>query len=154
MVGNFCLLMTCLAWGLFLKPGVHTRLSLTSPGNVISRLSQEMDAPTSEDELTPLDELCLICLTEKYVHLEHCKVCNKCVKHFHLHSRFFNKCFGDANIRPYLLFYSLSFVSTILYLYLMGKYYWEAASTSSDSVMGKFMLMHTEMDLSTLSFYI
>mmetsp|Transcript_10701 Transcript_10701/g.14399 ORF Transcript_10701/g.14399 Transcript_10701/m.14399 type:complete len:213 (+) Transcript_10701:243-881(+) len=107
-LGGFALLMTCLAWGLLLKPGILAKVNLVQSGNIVTKLCHEMDAPVPDDDLTPLDSLCLVCLNDKYVHLEHCKACNKCIRHFHLHSNFFNKCFGDANIRPYLLFYLMS----------------------------------------------
>jgi len=64
-----------------------------------------------------MDELCLECLTIKFVHLEHCKRCGQCVRHFHAHSKTYNKCFGDANIRPYVLHLLLSLVLGCLYIY-------------------------------------
>ena len=109
---------------------------------------------SNNNELSPIDELCFICLTEKYMHLEHCKVCNKCVKNFHFHSKYFNTCFGDANIRPYILFLLLSLASSVIYLIFMGKYYWRAAAEKSDISLGRFMVMHSEMDIWTLLAYI
>ena len=108
MLGGFGLLVTCLAWGLVLKPGILAKVNLANSGNVVTKICQEMEAPGTEEELTPLDEVCLVCLTEKYMHLEHCSATNRCVRNFHVHSDFFNKSFGDANIRPFMLFYMIS----------------------------------------------
>ena len=106
-----------------------------------------MDSPSS-DELTSLDELCMICLTEKYVHLEHCNECHKCVRHFHQHSNFFNKCFGDSNIRPFILFHFLSLLQCILYLYLIGRAHW--TDSASEFLIGKLMLTHSMMSSKVL----
>ena len=55
-------------------------------------------------ELTQLDEMCLICLTDKFRHYEHCAKCNRCVKGWHFHSNFFNTCFGERNMKAYVIY--------------------------------------------------
>lgn len=151
MFGTFALVMTCLAWGLLLKPGIHPKKTLEQSENVVKILCYEMDSPHL-DEMTKMDELCLVCLSEKYVHLEHCKTCNKCVRHFHVHSKFFNKCFGDANIRPYILFNFLSLVLCLLYLSLIGRSFW--ASAASEFLLGRLILTHKMMGLKVLTAFV
>lgn len=110
-----------------------------------------MDSPT-EDEVTKLEEICLVCLTEKYVHLEHCKECHKCIRHFHMHSKFFNACFGDANIRPYFLFQFLSLTLCFLYIYLIGRAHW--TESTSKFFLGKLMLTHYMMSNKVLTAFL
>lgn len=133
MFGSFALAMTSLAWGLILKPGYQPKISIIQSGNVIQKICSEMDSP-SEDDVTQLDELCLVCLTEKFLHMEHCKKCNRCVRHFHLHCDFFNKCFGDANVRPYIFFHFISIKLCFVYIYHIGRFYF--ALTTSEFLMG------------------
>ena len=71
-----------------------------------------------------MDEVCLVCLTEKYMHLEHCKKTNRCIRHFHLHSKMFNTSFGDSNIRPFLLYHILSLLLCCLYIHYIGYVHW------------------------------
>ena len=110
-----------------------------------------MDSPVKED-LTPMEEMCLICLTEKYVHLEHCKRTNKCIRHFHVHSSFFNKSFGDANIRPFILFHFLSLLQCSFYIYLTAGFYW--TDSASEFFLGKIMLIYTMMSSKVLTTFI
>lgn len=147
MFGVFALLMTCLTWGLLLKPGARARTKLSHTSNVIHKICQELDSPNQED-MTSLDVVCFNCLIEKQAHSEHCQACNKCVRHFHLHCNFFNKCFGDANIRPYLLFKFLTLFQCLFYIYLIGRAYW--AENASDFFFGKVMLTHSMMDAKVL----
>ena len=114
----------CLLWSLMFSPGFQPRLRLNQEENVVNKICQEMDSHTSQN-LTQLDELCLECLTEKYVHLEHCKSCNKCIRNFHLHSKIFNKCFGDRNVRGYILHQFFSFALSLVLIYLIGSTYWK-----------------------------
>ena len=79
----------------------------------------------SEKELTQLDKFCLTCLTYKYEHLEHCDNCNKCIRNFHLHSSLLNRCFSNRNIRGYIAHHLLSFVVSLIFIYLIGAAYWE-----------------------------
>ena len=152
MLGGFAVLSTCLAWGLLLKPGILTKVNLANAGNVVTKICQEMDSSGAVDELTPLEEVCLVCLTEKYMHLEHCKSSNRCIKNFHVHSSFFNKSFGDANIRPYFLFYLLSLAQCIFYLHLIGRSYW--TESASELFIGKVMLMHGMMENRVLTTFL
>ena len=85
----------------------------------------------SQKELTQLEDVCIECLTVKYAGLEHCKSCNKCVKHFHLHSKTFNKCFGDRNIRCYVLYQFFTLTYTIILLYLVWSRYWEMCTVDT-----------------------
>ena len=120
ILASFVLLMTPLISSLIRKPDIHPRSSSSTTASIVPRLCYEIDVATNHEELTPLNEFCFACLAEKNSEIEHCKVCNRCVKHFHLHSRLFNQCFSDTNIRPYLLFQAMSLVQCALYLYVLG----------------------------------
>ena len=105
MFGIFAFLTTCLAWSLLLKPGYAPKLDLQRDGNFIQVLCQEMDGPSSAEDLTQLSEACLVTLHLKRAgELEYCSKSYKCVKQFHLYSTFYNKSYGDANVRPYLIY--------------------------------------------------
>lgn len=59
-------------------------------------------------ERNPLDlffdeEICEICLIKKDKSTNHCHACNKCVKNFYFHSKFFGLCFSRENIYNYVL---------------------------------------------------
>jgi len=60
-----------------------------------------------------------------------------------MHSKFFNRCFGDANIRPYVLFHFLSLTLCMIYIYLIGKAHW--TENTSEFFLGKVMLTHQIM---------
>ena len=38
MLGGFGLLVTCLAWGLVLKPGILAKVNLANSGNVVTKI--------------------------------------------------------------------------------------------------------------------
>jgi hypothetical protein len=62
-------------------------------------------------ERNPIDlifeeEICEICLIKKDKDRNHCHSCNKCVKDFYFHSKFFNICFSRSNISYYILLLS------------------------------------------------
>ena len=78
-----------------------------------------------EKELTQLEDICIECLTVKHANLEHCNSCNKCVRNFHFHSKTFNKCFGDRNIRCYILYQFFTVIYTFVLLYLVWSKYWK-----------------------------
>mmetsp|Transcript_8494 Transcript_8494/g.7849 ORF Transcript_8494/g.7849 Transcript_8494/m.7849 type:complete len:179 (-) Transcript_8494:118-654(-) len=43
------------------------------------------------------------------MHSEHCLKCDRCVKDYQFHSKFFNKCIGDGNYKVYVFFVCLSY---------------------------------------------
>ena len=67
----FVFAMLCLVWSLTLKPGVQRKMSLQQDGNVVRKICHEMNSEKLED-VTQMDKACLVCLTEKSPHLEHC----------------------------------------------------------------------------------
>ena len=93
------ILVCCLT----VQPGYVPMKTLADSDNVISVVCKEFEQKSAQ-KLTQLDEMCLTCLSPKYIHVEHCVKCNRCVKNFHMHSRYYNKCFGENNIRLYVNF--------------------------------------------------
>ena len=90
ILAGFLLLMTSLICSLIFKPDIHPRSTSSSADSFVPRLCHEIEAASNADEITPANEFCFICLAEKNAEIEHCKLCDRCVKHFHLHSRLFN----------------------------------------------------------------
>jgi ankyrin repeat protein len=92
-------------------------------------------------ERNPLDlffdeELCEICLIKKSKCTNHCYVCNRCVKEFYFHSKFFNVCFHRKNIYYYILFFSSLMaihVSFILFMvYKISSEFFKAENPQSN----------------------
>ena len=94
-----------------------------------------MDTKSSVKELTQLEDICVECLTVKHAGLEHCKSSNKCVRNFHLHSKFFNKTFGDRNIRCYVLYQFFTLVYTTILLYLIWSKYMKMCTVETRILM-------------------
>ena len=60
-----------------------------------------------------------------------------------MHSTFFNKSFGDSNIRPFFWFNVISLAVCCIYFYLIGRQYW--TDSASEFFVGKIMLIHSMM---------
>jgi hypothetical protein len=74
------------------------------------------------------------------MHVEHCKECGRCVKHFHMHSKYYNKCFGENNIRSYVVFLLLQLALSVLFVYSLAMRGWPKTKSSSSTI--KFVEMH------------
>lgn len=128
-------------------------MSLAQDGNIIETICNELHF-NSIDELTQLDEICLVCLTEKFRQMEHCQKCNRCIKHFHTHSSLFDVCFGDANVRPFVLYHVLSLALCTLYLKTLASAYWPEPDFTSEFLLGRILLTHWNMPLITLAVFL
>ena len=151
MFTGFGLVLICLAWSLFAKPGSRQKMTLRSKSNLIKTICLQMDSATDED-LTPIENFCLVCLRKKDDHVEHCNKCDQCIRNFHLHSTFYNKCFGDGNIRPFIWFHILTLMLCCLYIQMIGRAYW--TDTVSEFLIGKLILTHQMMSSKELTAFI
>lgn len=85
VIALILLSMTFLLFSVMIDPGLVPKMSLDHSQNALSLLCQQMDSKDAAD-LTQLDEMCLVCLTIKFRHHEHCSFCKRCVKGWHFHS--------------------------------------------------------------------
>jgi len=122
-------------------PGYVKQKTLADNDNVITTLCKEFETRSAKG-LTQLDELCLDCLCVKFMHVEHCKKCGRCVKHFHMHSRYYNKCIGEDNIRPYVLFIINTIVLSILFVWSLLHRAWQSKELKASNGFFRFLEMH------------
>eukprot|EP00347_Sterkiella_histriomuscorum_P014358 403361177 len=84
--------------------------------NLVGQLLYLMEAR----QLHKIEEMskryCYECLIIRSKFSDHCKHCNQCISFRQKHSRFFNRCIGDDNVRHYYLIYLLNQILLILYL--------------------------------------
>jgi hypothetical protein len=99
--------------------GYISSMDIKDQDNALYMISNEIDENKSVENLTQIDEICFSCLTLKYVHVEHCKKCDRCVKEFHHHCQFFNKCVGQNNARSFVLFLFIGFYLSLIYVIQM-----------------------------------
>ena len=74
--------------------------------------------------------------------MEHCKKSGRCVKHFHMHSKYFNKTFGGDNIRPYVLFIINTIVLSMLFVWSLLHRAWQSKELKASNGFFRFLEMH------------
>ncbi len=100
------------------------------------------------------EEICEICLIKKNKNTNHCFVCNRCVKEFYFHSKFFNMCFHRKNIYQYILFYSslmaIHFSFILFMVYKVSNDFSKANNPEKDFVDIPLSLYQSEYLLTNL----
>lgn len=65
----------------------------------------------------PLENLCHTCRLVRPLRAKHCRICNRCVKHFDHHCPYINNCVGLYNRGPFLIFVACVAACSIMTMY-------------------------------------
>ena len=94
----------------------HAKTMFSDPG-AVPREAIPIDSAARQSDA---HAMCRVCNTFKPPNSHHCRLCNRCISRMDHHCPWTNNCIGAANMKPFILFLSYTWIGSAFSLIIFG----------------------------------